>query len=175
MTKADVKSQTLFHFCSSDSKAVAHLERYYKSIRCLQLFIKFFNILHCDMIFTWKLDSICISIISGYAAIAHFKENPIFGIMYYVILFDASLTYSLIYEKGFKVPHTLEKVKNLLQLSTSKTGNRTQRQIIGRQLMSIPPVGIKVGDFHMLETTSATAYLNYVLTHIVNMLVAFRQ
>ena len=113
-------------------------------------------------------------IISGYAAIAHFTENPVFGVMYYTILYETSLTYVLMYEKGFKVPDQIQQAKSLLRLRAKRRGGLVRMKALVRELISIPPVGVKVGEFHMMERTSALVFLHYVLTNIVNMLVAYR-
>ena len=66
-----------------------------------------------------------------------------------------------------------EKTKNLLWSSATRNGRASGRRILEKQVKSIPPVGIKVGEFHMLERASTPVFLHYVLTNIVNMLVAF--
>ena len=143
-------------------------------LRCLQLHVTLLNSGHENIIFTCKLTSIGISIFCGYAAIAHFEDYPIFGIMYYTVSVNASLIYMLIYEKGFKVLDMFHRAKNTLRLRGSRYGRRHQWKILDRQLLSIPSVGIKVGDFHMLERTSTPIFLHYVVTNIVNMLVAYQ-
>lgn len=146
----------------------------YRDLRYLQLYVTLLNTVFESVIFTWKLVSIGAGIVCGYAAIAHFQDYPIFGVMYYVIFMDGSLTYMFIYEKGFKVPDMFHRAKNLLRLHSSRCGRTRQWQILDKQLMSIPSVGIKVGNFHTLERTSTPVFLNYVLTNVVNMLVAYR-
>ena len=160
------------HGCR-DSQAKTAVHRTYNSIRNIQMFILLFNLVNRHVIFTTKLLSIVVSITSGYAAIAHFKDYPIFGVMYYILFIDITLTYTLIYEMGFKVSSTFHKAKNLLQFHAAKNGNAFERRILRKQIMSIQSVGIKVGEFHMLERTSTPVFLHYILTHIVNMLVAF--
>ena len=124
------------------------------------------------MIFTWKLLSIGVCIVSGYAAVAHFRDYPVFGLMYYGILFDVALFYTIPYEKAFKIPALFGQVKSLLQVQASALGV-AERRIVRRQGISIRPEGIKVGEFHTLERTSTLVFMNYVLCNIVNMLVAF--
>ena len=70
---------------------MARMQRSYKSIRSLQLFIGSFNVAHRYVIFTIKLFSIVVGIISGFAAIAQFQDHPIFGVMYYVLFADVFL------------------------------------------------------------------------------------
>ena len=92
-----------------------------------------------------------ICIISGYAAIAHFMVYPVFGIMYYVLFCDGTLVYTLIYEKTFKIPALFERAINieLAKLGPGSSREKTtllqiaQSKVLGRQLRSIPAVGIK--------------------------------
>ena len=149
------------------------IQRAYKSIRSLQLFICFFNMVNRHIIFTLKLLYIGIGIISGYAAIAHFKDYPFFGIIYYVMFVDVSLIYTVIYEKGFQVSDKFQKAKNLLRFHALVNGRVGGRKVLEKQFKSIPNVGIKVGEFHMLERTSTPIFVQYVLTNVMNMLVAF--
>ena len=152
---------------------MATIQEVYKSIRRIQLFICLFNMVNRHVIFTLKLLYIGIAITGGYAAIAHFKDYPIFGIMYYVMFIDVSLIYTVIYEKGFLVAETFQKAKHLLRFEATKNGRVGVRKILEKQFMSIPSVGIKVGEFHALERASTPIFLHYVLTNVVNMLVAF--
>ena len=152
---------------------MALIQHSYNSFRSLQLFILLFNTVNRHVIFTGKLLCICVGITSGYAAIAHFKDHLIVGVMYCVLFTNVFLSYSLIYGKGFKVSDTFQRAKNLLRLNATKNGRSFERKILEKQLKSIPAVGIKVGEFHMLERTSTPVFLHYVLTNIVNMLVAF--
>ena len=113
------------------------------------------------------------SISSGYAAIAHFWDYPIFGIMYYVIFSDTTLIYVVIYGKGFQIPEVFIKAKNLIRSQANRCRGSVRRKTVERKLLSIPAVGIEVGEFHTLERTSSPVFLDYVLTNVVSMLVAF--
>ena len=145
-----------------------------KSLRCLQLYVTFLNLVNRNVIFTFKLFCIGSCIVTGCAAISHFEEYPIFGVMYYVLFFDALRIYVLLYEKGFKVPTIFEQAKGKLMLRSSKGLGKAERNMLKRQLRAIPSMGIKVGEFHMLERNSTPVFLHYVLTNIVNMLVAYK-
>ena len=146
----------------------------YRALRCLQLYIKLVNIVHCNLIFTWKLLCIGLGIINGYAAIAHFGEHPIFGVLYYVIWIDCAIIYTVIYEKAFKVPDLITKTKTAFRLRERGMRNKAARNVFERQVKSVQPMGIAVGEFHTLERTSTPVFVDYVLTNIVNMLVAYR-
>ena len=146
----------------------------YESLRRLQVFVTYLNLVHRNIIFTWKLFCIGTCIVTGYAAIAHFADYPIFGIMYYIFFFEVLLIYTLLYEKGFKLAALFEKAKGILVLQSRKVVGGDDWKLLKRQVRSIPEVGIKVGEFHMLERNSTPAFLYYVLANIVNMLVVCR-
>lgn len=109
------------------------------------------------------------STILGYAAVAHFHEYPIFGVMYYVMLLDATICYIVLNEKAFKVPILFKEASTYAQLHMG--ANR--RVIFGKQMLSIPPTGIKVGNFHTLERASILIFIDFVIVNVVNMLVAY--
>ena len=75
----------------------------------------------------WKLLCIASCIFSGYAVIAHFNEHPIFGIMYVFIFLDLGLAYLLVYDKAFRVPALLGRVKVLLGACAVRYRNKRQR------------------------------------------------
>ena len=113
-------------------------------------------------------------IICGYAAIAHFENYPIFGVMYYAMSFDGSLIYTLLYEKAFKVPALFKETKVQLRLRARQLSIHAGRLIYEKQAVSIPSMGIKVGGFHLLERTSTPVFLHYVVANVVNMLVVYK-
>ena len=49
-----------------------------------------------------------------------------------------------------------------------------ERNVLNRQLKSVPSTGIKVREFHVLERTSTLVFLHYVFVNVVNMLVTFK-
>ena len=174
--KLALKSTKVFYSLYSHLPAIAQTGQTYKSLRCLQLYIALLNNVNRNLIFTWKLLCIDVSIISGYAAIAHFKDHPIFGAMYYFIFFNASLVYILVYDQAFKVPDLFGQAVRVTLLRVGKQrepGLAVKKKVLDRQLKAVPAVGVKVGEFHTLERISTPVFLNYVLNNVVSMLVAF--
>lgn len=105
----------------------------------------------------------------GYGAIAHFGEHPVFGVMYYDILFNIIFIYTLIFERAFKIPQLFDQATKHALLRMR--GNGTP--VLSRQLLSIPPIGVQVGHFHKMERVSTLIFVDFVLTNIVSMLVAY--
>ena len=125
-------------------------------------------------IFTAKLVCVGSCIVCGYAAIAHFEDQPVFGTMYSAILINCALIYCLIYGNAFRNCALFERVKGALRLCASANGRKIERKMIMAQIESIPAVGIQVGDFQMMEKTSTPIFLHYVLINVVSMLVAYK-
>ena len=121
-----------------------------------------------------KITCLGMALCSGYAAVAHFSDYPIFGVMYYVVFCEAFFFYAVLYQKGFKVPGLIIKAKIACRLRARSLNNKAERDGMRKKLRSIPPVGVKVGEFHTLERTSTPVFLHYVLVNIVNMLVTFK-
>ena len=142
----------------------------YRILRSLQLYVSMFNKLHRYLIFTWKLLSITGSILLGFAAIAHFQELPVFGIVYCISLLDFVFLYAFIYEKAFKIPQLFDEAA--LRAELYMCGNR--KDGFRKQISSIQPAAITVGRFHQMERASTLIFMNFVVTSIVSMLVAFR-
>ena len=160
--------------CCSKSTGPVDVWNCCKTLRSLQLYITVLNVVHRNLIFTWKLACLAMSITCGYAAIAHFNQHPVFGTMYYIVFFETSFVYTVIYEKAFKIPYLMATAKISLSLRAQGMQNEVPRKVLARQLKSMPLVGIKVGGFHLLERTSTPVFLHYILVNIVNMLVTFK-
>ena len=132
------------------------------------------NSVNRNLIFTWKLLCVAMSIGSGYAAIAHFKDHPVFGAMYYMLFLDCAIFYCVMYGKAFKIPAQIEDVKTVLLLHGRSRGvTDWRKKLMLRQVRAILPLGIKVGGFHSMERTSTPVFLHYVLANVVSMLVAY--
>ena len=151
-----------------------NIGEHYIALRCVQLYIALLNVVNSKLIFTWKLLCLGMCIMSGYAAIAHFSDHPVFGIMYYALFTEGSIIYAVMYEKAFKVPDLIVKTIVECKLRVQGVTNIPVRNVLNRQLKSVPAMGIKVGEFHVLERTSTLVFLHYVFVNVVNMLVTFK-
>ena len=67
--------------CCSRATAGRHSLELCRQLRYLQLYVQLLNMVNQDLIFTWKLLSLGMCIVNGYAAISHFGGYPIFGVM----------------------------------------------------------------------------------------------
>ena len=140
-------------------------------IHVVQLMVSLFNVGHGNVTYCIKLLCITASIVNGYSAIAHGREDVLFLLFASCVTCDMVCFYAFMYEKAFAIPDGFERVKRALIFQTQGLRNTGLRKIIRKQLGSLPPVGLKVGDFHMLQRESTPIFVDYVLRNIVNLLV----
>ena len=140
-------------------------------IRLVQLVVTLFNVGHRNIIYCMKLLCISLSIVNGYGTIAHGKDNLVFLLLAACVTCDCVFFYVIVYEKAFGIPDGLERAKRVLTVEIQGIRNGRLRKVMGRELNSVPLVGLKVGDFHMLERESTPIFVDFVVRNIVNLLV----
>ena len=136
----------------------------------------FVNEVHSYIIFTFKMYCISLCIANGYAAVAYFSKNPLFGVMYCVVLFDCLCLYAVMYDKAFQIPRHFDNALKTVMLRErlNCTNHDRVQEFHEKQLRSVPRAVVKFGDFHTLERTSTPVFIHQVFKDIVNMLVGFK-
>ena len=88
------------------------------------------------------------------------------------MLLDLTLLYSIVYGKAFQIPSQFTQAVQEISVHLPK-GRKGRGQAVSKHLWSISKLGIKVGEFHTFERTSTPAFIDFVVTNVVNMLVAY--
>ena len=145
-------------------------------LRRIQIRLQMFNAANAIVIFSAKQSLLWTCIFTGYVTLVHFWDNPIVGAVIAVMFVDCFVSYSVIYEKAFSIPDSVEKVKAtlLLSLRTRQGHSDKERQLLRRRVASVRCLGISVGGFHYLERTSTPAFVDFVVQNIVGALISFR-
>src|SRR4051794_3260101 len=84
--------------------------------KTLQIYVMWINTVHRYPIFVFKIVSLGACITSGYAAIAHFNEHPLFGIMYYAILIIVAIIYCVLFDRAFAIPRMFQAATRQMML-----------------------------------------------------------
>ena len=161
-------------FCTEQHcRTVGDGIRIVHEIRCIQLLVNMFNVGHKNVIYCIKLFCIVLAVVNGYVAIAHGGENKIFGLLTFCMLCDTMILYPLVYQKAFAIPVGVDRLKGDLRMKMRMcAGNAGMgARAVEMQVRSIPSVGLRVGDFHVLERLSTPIFIDYVIRNIVNLLV----
>ena len=146
----------------NESQTLARVSWVVFQIRYIQLLVSLFNIGHRNVIHCIKLLCISAATVNGYAAIAHSRENPIFGVMAFCILIDVIFLYAFVYDKAFAIPDVLQNLKTTLKVRLVRKHGKAlvmTAKALEMQMNSIPLFGLRVGDFHMLERVSTPVFM----------------
>ena len=85
------------------------------------------------------------------------------------------MVYAIVNEKAFQIPAMMKITKVLLRLrSEERCRNLEWKLMMKQQVRSIQVMGVKVGEFHMLERMSTPAFVHYAIIHVASMLVAYK-
>ena len=141
-----------------------------RQIRGVQLVVNLFNVGHRQITYCIKLICITLSTVNGYGTIAHGGEDMVFLLLAVSVTCNLAFFYIFVYEKAFAIPDGLERVKRAVKVEI-RGCNAGLKKVVWKELDAVPLVGLKVGDFHMLERESTPIFLDYVLRNIVNLLV----
>ena len=152
----------------------AEVDMIAQQIRVIQLLINLFNVGHRHVIYCIKLMCLTEATLSGYAAVAYGSDNLLFLALASMVFADVVFLYAFVYAKAFAIPGRMDDVKRTLRGRIGLLSNVTDRNVLSRKIKSMPCVGIKVGDFHMLERESTPIFVHYVITNIVNLLVTMK-
>ena len=79
--------------------------------------------------------------------------------------------YAFVYERASEIPETLVSIKRNLGARVRMLSSGMEKAVLCREVLSIPSVGLRVGNFHMLERMSTPIFVHYVVTGTVNLLV----
>ena len=153
------------------SSRPAEVNKIIGQVHVLQLLVNLFNVGHRYVTQCIKLLCITVAIVNGYGAIVHGKEDVVFLLFTCCVTCDIVFFYAFLYEKSFAIPDGFDSVKRNLTNEMRFMRNGRLRKILRRKLESIPSVGLKVGDFHILERESIPIFVDFVLKNIVNLLV----
>ena len=86
---------------------------------------------------------------NGYAVVAHSKNKIIFGAMTFCVSLDLIFLYAFVYEKGICHSRWAAESEGSLKRKLILTPGK-KAVVMARQIDSIPSVGLRLGDFHML-------------------------
>ena len=157
-----------------ESQTSAQVSWVVAQVMCIQLLVSLFNIGHRNVIHCIKLLCIVAATVNGYAAMTYSRENLIFGMTGFSFLCDSIFLYAFVYDKAFTIPDGIQNLKRILKLRLVRKRGKAllmTTKALEMQLNSIPLVGLRVGDFHMMERVSTPVFMDYVVRSIVNLLV----
>ena len=155
------------------------VQREVKLCRQIELRIKVFNQVFANIVYASKLMCFAMTIPGTSFAIRYHVTKPVASIANIFYGPCASFYYICMYDKAFKIPEKVERVKRLsgLKLVRSKRTlfyDDTQSREMRQRIKSIPLVGILQQDFGYLERDSTLRFLGFVVSSICSVLISFK-
>ena len=83
------------------------------------------------------------------------------------------MIYCAAYQNAFQIPEDIKKMKKLM-VQLARLGPKNQLRRLQMQVTAIPLVGVKVGDFHLVERMSTPNFIHFFLIQVANLLLIFR-
>ena len=113
-------------------------------------------------------------ILGGFSAIklAH-SGSPLLVAVYLTFNVNATVVYIAIFQLGYKVTETSEKLKEVIELRFTGLGFPAARKCCERILRSIPVLAVNVGGFHGAERDAVPVFLDFALKQVVGLLITF--
>ena len=138
--------------------------------------VNLFNIGHGNVIYCVKLLCITVAIVNGYGAIAHGRGNLVYLLLSSCCACNVTVMYAFVYQKAFAIPDGVECVKRRVAAEVHLVRDLREKKILRRRKKSFPStsVGLKVGDFHMLERESTPIFVDFMLKNVMNLLVTLK-
>jgi hypothetical protein len=144
--------------------------------------MQLFNQKNADIVLFMKIACNTTAISSAFFAIRHFPSHRILAILCLLLVLDALVIFIGLYNSTFSIPQDFKKTKKQLIIGARRLLVRRQRELdiekaalmIVREVASVRPLGVKVGDFRQLERQSTPNFVMFVLFNTGRVLVTFK-
>ena len=144
------------------------------SMRQLQLLIRVYNMGYHRIHFIAKILTMFYYISLTSFGILLFQTTPFLA--YWGLFFGAefAMAYCAIFHKAFAIPSHTKNFKMRLSNFVKSNTIGPSRHYFCAWIRSIPPTGIKVGNFHLFERMSTPNFLSFGIKNITRIVIAYR-
>ena len=156
-----------------NQNASAGLEHAMRTLRELELHLKFFNLGFADVLWGLKVFFLGGTIFAGFSAIRLIHKNPVFGCLYTYICLACTILYIGMFGFAYKVTEKLEELTKLMEIVSGSLVNPGERKYWTKVLRSIPRMGMSVGGFSQVEREAVPIFIDFCVGQIVSLLLAF--
>ena len=148
----------------------AELKEALKTLRELELHLKFFNLGFADVLWGSKVILLNTTILGGFSAIRLMHTNPILGCLYTYIFILITIIYIGKFQFAYKVTEKLEDLTKLMEIKSAGLANSDERKYWIKVLRSIPQMGMSVGGFNRVEREAIPIFIDFSVQQIVSLL-----
>ena len=156
------------------SSSSARLEDAMRTLRELELHLKFFNLGFASVLWGLKVLYLGVTILAGFSAIRLIHTNPVFGCLYIYICLACFILYFGMFGFAYKVTEKLEELTKLMKTMSESLVNPEEKKYWTKVLRSVPPMGMSVGGFNQVEREAVPIFIDFCGQQIVSLLLAFK-
>ncbi|CAG7730709.1 unnamed protein product [Allacma fusca] len=156
-------------------EAFALIEKQYKNCRELQLAIQEVNRAYSFLVLVARIYFLYECILCSFSGLRMWNVASLVGLSFLLFGLNSTAMYVLTFERAFKIPLKMEEYKLSIKESAGVClGGGSLISVVSRMVDSIPCVAIKVGPFNSMERASPIIFFHFVVSGIVNLLLAFQ-
>ena len=168
---------TKTHNCRFSDIPFKVVQEEVKLCRQIELRIQVFNQVFANIVYASKLMCFAMIIPGTSFAIRYHVTKPMASLVNSFYGPCVSFYFLCMYDKAFKIPQEVEKVKRMvgLQLDPAHGAlfcNQLERREMRQRIKSIPFVGIKQQGFGYLERATTLIFLGFAISSICSVLVS---
>ena len=152
----------------------AVLKEALRTLRELELYLKFFNLGFEDVLWGLKLFWLTCTVLAGFSAIRLTHTNPVLGFLYAYLCLTSIILYVGMFQFSYKVTQKFENLTNLMENVSGGLVNSKERKYWDRVLRSIPRMGMSLGGFNQVEREAVPIFIDFCLKQIVSLLLAVK-
>ena len=148
--------------------------RFYKELRRLSVYLKFFNTVISPVLFLVKIGIIVLAVMGGFAAIRIADRLPVLASFYGFLSLVGIICYISLFQLPYQITEKGEDLRRVIEVKTSEALVRRDEQKYCRLfLKSMHAWEILVGGFYPVEREAVPAFIDFVSQQIVDLLITF--
>ena len=137
-----------------------------------------FNLSTPGVIFAHKMCSLCGGIVGLYFLLRLMLFQSVLSMFFWALAFDSVVFYTAMWDNASLIPAMVKELKDQIDMATAAGGalrNRNRNYRYWRSVSrSIPCIGVNVGGFRSIERNSTFILVDFVVSNVVSLLMAFK-
>ena len=145
-----------------------------RTLRELELLLKFFNMDFADALWAYKVLFLIMTILAGFSSIRLMRTNPILGCLYTYMCLLAIILYVGMFQFAYKVTEKIEKLTEVMEVKSASLVNLIEKKYWKKRFKSIPRMGMKLSGFNRVEREAVPIFVDFCVKQIVTLLITFK-
>ena len=142
----------------------------------LHIFFNLFNITSALSVYAFKLLCMIMAISNGCFAIMMASEHPVLATFGGLVSIATTANFSILYERAFFVAVLMKRANLHLRQAINGASDIDwpTKRYMRKRIESVPPLGIKIGNFGKFERESTPIFLDFVVRNIAGLLLSLQ-